>query len=95
MGKTSALDITELSVTVADLGDLGEHHRRAVAHQQVGGEAEGRVRRDAGEGIAATALHSQHQGGGRAGLAPPLVELVQAPLGQRHDSLDHLGEAVS
>jgi hypothetical protein len=46
----------------------------AGAHQQVGGEADRRIGGHAGEGVAAAALHADHQVGGGAGLAAARVQ---------------------
>ncbi|MDR6356217.1 hypothetical protein Q3H58_002888 [Pseudomonas psychrotolerans] len=79
---------------VAHLGVLGEHHRGTRAHQQIGGHAQGRVGGDAGEGVAAAALHAHHQLGRWHRFTAALVEHLQPRLDQPHDLLDHAGEAV-
>nr|CAE55662.1 hypothetical protein [Escherichia coli Nissle 1917] len=54
---------------VVYISDFGEHHRCAAAHQQVRGVADSGVSGNAGERVAATAVHAHHQLGGRAGDA--------------------------
>ena len=69
---------------IAHLGDFGEHHRGAGAHQQVGRIAHRGIAGDAGERVAAAALQAHHQFRRRARSArAPAVQFRQALLGGR------------
>ena len=83
----------QLVDAVAHFGGLGEHHARAGAHQQVGAEAHRRVGGDAGEGIAAAALHADHEFARRHGFAPARVQAFEVLFGGGHDRIDHRHEA--
>ncbi len=74
---------------VANFRDFREHHGCAAAHQQVRGVADSGVSGHAGKSVAATALHTHHQLGGRAGDALALVEFFQMAHGNLQNIVDH------
>ena len=84
----------ELLHRVAHLGGFGEHHGGTRAHQQVGAIADGRIRRDAGEGVAAAALHADHQLAGGHRLAAALVQAFQVRNRLLHHGFDDVHEAL-
>jgi hypothetical protein len=83
----------ELGHAVADLGGFGEHHGGPGAHQQVGAEAHGRIGGDAGESVAAAALHADDQLARRHRLATAGIQLLQVHFGLPHDGIHHRHEA--
>ena len=71
-----------------DFGCLGEHPGAAMAHQQIDGGAQGRVRRDPRIGVGTAAFEAQDQFAGGHGLAPGAVDFGQHLVDPRAGRLD-------
>ena len=78
---------------IAHLGHFREHCRCTRANEQVGTEANRRVRGDTRKGVRAATLHTDNEVRGRACLTAALVQGGEPPVGHRHNGVDHGLEA--